>query len=86
VVITTYSMLAHGKRSRESKEIMAQLQSREWGLIILDEVHVVPADIFRKVIYASPAHCKLGLTGSQSPFIYCINFYLLTQYRCPSRN
>jgi DNA excision repair protein ERCC-3 len=72
-VITTYSMLAHGKRSRESKEIMAQLQSREWGLIILDEVHVVPADIFRKVIYASPAHCKLGLTGTQSPlFIYLL--------------
>lgn len=37
-MITTYSMLAHGKRSRESKEIIAQLQSREWGLLIMDEV------------------------------------------------
>lgn len=82
-MITTYSMLAHGKRSRESKEIMAQLQSREWGLIILDEVHVVPADIFRKVIYASPAHCKLGLTGTQSPTLYLLIwlfFYLLCLY------
>lgn len=65
VTITTYTMIAFGgKRSKESLEIMKELQSREWGLLILDEVHVVPAEMFRKVIYVTAAHCKLGLTGN----------------------
>jgi DNA excision repair protein ERCC-3 len=39
-----------GNRSEESKKLIAQIQSREWGLLIMDEVHVVPAAMFRKVI------------------------------------
>lgn len=68
ICITTYTMVAFGgKRSEESKKIMEELTSREWGLLILDEVHVVPAEMFRKVIFVVAAHCKLGLTG----MIYC---------------
>jgi DNA excision repair protein ERCC-3 len=50
-------------RSRESKKMMDFLTSREWGLMLLDEVHVVPAAIFRRVITTIKANSKLGLTG-----------------------
>jgi DNA excision repair protein ERCC-3 len=29
--------------------MMRLLSSREWGLLVLDEVHVVPARMFRQV-------------------------------------
>lgn len=51
------------KRSHDSQKMMDFLTSREWGFILLDEVHVVPAAMFRKVITKIKAHTKLGLTG-----------------------
>jgi DNA excision repair protein ERCC-3 len=38
------------------------LKDREWGLMILDEVHTIPADQFHKVLTIVRAHIKLGLT------------------------
>ncbi len=35
-----------------------------WVLMIIDEVHVVPAKMFRKVIGSIACHCKLGLTAT----------------------
>lgn len=50
VCVTTYTMVAYsGRRSEESENVMNEIMNREWGLIILDEVHVVPAQMFRKV-------------------------------------
>ena len=50
VMITTYTMIAYtGRRSEESQKVMDAISSREWGLLLLDEVHVVPANMFRKV-------------------------------------
>ena len=50
VCITTYTMIAYtGRRSEEAAKVMEQISGREWGLILLDEVHVVPAQMFRKV-------------------------------------
>ena len=43
---------------------MEFLTSREWGFILLDEVHVVPAAMFRRVVTTIKAHSKLGLTGT----------------------
>ena len=37
---------------------------RGWSDELLDEVHVVPAAMFRKVIGITKAHCKLGLTAT----------------------
>ena len=55
IVVTTYSMVAFsGKRSEESNRVMEAISSREWGLLLLDEVHVVPAQMFRKVQPAQP--------------------------------
>jgi len=65
VTVTTYTMIAYGgRRSEQSRKIMEELRKQEWGLLLLDEVHVVPATMFRKVISVTPAHCKLGLTAT----------------------
>ncbi|KDN45399.1 hypothetical protein RSAG8_04986, partial [Rhizoctonia solani AG-8 WAC10335] len=78
IVVSTYSMIANTtNRSHESKKMMDFLTSREWGFILLDEVHVVPANMFRKlevhvvpanmfrkVITTIKAHSKLGLTAT----------------------
>jgi hypothetical protein len=45
-------------------KMMDFITSREWGFIILDEVHVVPAAIFRRVVTTIAAHAKLGLTAT----------------------
>ncbi len=57
---------------------MEELQKREWGLVILDEVHVVPAHMFRKVLTVTQAHCKLGLTGKNRMIL----IFLLLFFRC----
>lgn len=65
VLITTYSMVAYtGKRSHEAQRIMGAIQAHEWGLVVLDEVHVVPAQVFRKTVSAVAHRCKLGLTAT----------------------
>lgn len=65
IVVSTYSMVANtGKRSYLSQKMMNFLESREWGFILLDEVHVVPASMFRRVLSKIKAHSKLGLTAT----------------------
>ncbi|CAA0838744.1 DNA repair helicase XPB1 [Striga hermonthica] len=65
VVVTTYNMIAfNGKRSEEAEKIIEEIRNREWGLLLMDEVHVVPAHMFRKVISLTKSHCKLGLTAT----------------------
>ncbi|KAM0685654.1 DNA repair helicase RAD25, partial [Conglomerata obtusa] len=64
ILITTYTMLAYsGKRSYEAQRVIDVINKRVWGLMILDEVHVVPATMFRRVV--SMKHfTKLGLTAT----------------------
>ncbi|EGW34385.1 DNA repair helicase RAD25 [Spathaspora passalidarum NRRL Y-27907] len=65
LVVSTYSMVANTRnRSHDSQKVMDFLRSREWGFIILDEVHVVPAAMFRRVVTTIAAHAKLGLTAT----------------------
>ncbi|KAL8972756.1 MAG: hypothetical protein Q9183_000371 [Haloplaca sp. 2 TL-2023] len=65
IVVSTYSMVTQTRnRSHDSQKMMDFLTSREWGLMILDEVHVVPASIFRKVTHSILTHSKLGLTAT----------------------
>ncbi|CAH3165505.1 unnamed protein product [Porites lobata] len=65
IAISTYSMVSFtGKRSWEAGEVMNFLQTQEWGLMILDEVHTIPAKQFRRVLTVVQAHCKLGLTAT----------------------
>jgi hypothetical protein len=56
VMVCTYSMIAGSfKRSKESQRIFDAITGREWGLILLDEVHVVPAEMFRRESCCLPA-------------------------------
>eukprot|EP00906_Rhabdomonas_costata_P019309 RCo028209 len=65
IMVTTYSMLSFGgERSTRSQAVLAEMRGIEWGLVILDEVHVVPAKTFREVIEVVHAHCLLGLTAT----------------------
>ncbi|XP_069092843.1 general transcription and DNA repair factor IIH helicase/translocase subunit XPB isoform X2 [Pleurodeles waltl] len=65
ITISTYSMLGHTtKRSWEAEQVMDWLKRQEWGLMILDEVHTIPAKMFRRVLTIVQAHCKLGLTAT----------------------
>ncbi|RKF75886.1 General transcription and DNA repair factor IIH helicase subunit XPB [Golovinomyces cichoracearum] len=65
IIVTTYNMVAQkGKRSYDSQKVMDFLQGREWGLMILDEVHVAPAHMFRRVTSIIKTHSKLGLTAT----------------------
>ncbi|KAI1818698.1 P-loop containing nucleoside triphosphate hydrolase protein [Poronia punctata] len=65
VIVTTYPMVTQsGKRAYDSQKMMDFLTGREWGLMLLDEVHVVPAQMFRKVSRYIKSHAKLGLTAT----------------------
>lgn len=65
IIVSTYSMVTQTRsRSHDAQKMMDFMQSREWGLMILDEVHVVPASIFRKVTHSIATHSKLGLTAT----------------------
>lgn len=57
-------MLAYsGKRSYEAQKVMDAINNKTWGLIVLDEVHVVPATMFRRVVSVNHI-TKLGLTAT----------------------
>lgn len=65
VLVTTYSMISHTqKRSWEADQTMQWLQNQEWGIMLLDEVHTIPAKMFRRVLTIVQSHCKLGLTAT----------------------
>lgn len=65
VLFTTYAMISMPRnRSEKSQEIMDMIKQREWGLLLLDEVHVGAADSFRKVTTETKSHCKIGLTAT----------------------
>ncbi|KZV62100.1 DNA helicase [Peniophora sp. CONT] len=65
IVVSTYSMVANThNRAHSTQKMMDFLTSREWGFILLDEVHVVPAAMFRRVVTTIKAHAKLGLTAT----------------------
>jgi DNA excision repair protein ERCC-3 len=65
IVISTYTMIAHtGKRAHETAQMLEFINGVDWGLMILDEVHVVPANVFRRVLTTVAAHTKLGLTAT----------------------
>ncbi len=63
VTITTYQMMTW-RRSREGEfEHMALFNEHDWGLIIYDEVHLLPAPVFRATADIQ-ARRRLGLTAT----------------------
>lgn len=68
ILVTTYSMITHGqRRSWEAEQTMKWLQAQEWGLVVLDEVHTIPAKMFRRVLTIVHSHAKLGQYHSCLP-------------------
>jgi DNA excision repair protein ERCC-3 len=65
VVITTYSMFGNsGHRAASALTLINKVKEQEWGLIIMDEVHVAPAKTFRNCVNNTHSRCKLGLTAT----------------------
>ncbi|KAA9004042.1 DEAD/DEAH box helicase [Paenibacillus spiritus] len=62
VTVATYQMLAR-KGEREGRNHLGLLGERSWGLIVYDEVHLLPAPVFR-VTADLQATRRLGLTAT----------------------
>lgn len=63
ITVTTYQMLTHRKRSGDEYANMAIFNQRNWGFIIYDEVHTLPAPVFRLAADIQ-AKRRLGLTAT----------------------
>ncbi len=63
VTITTYQILTYRKRREEEFVHMELFNRRAWGLIIYDEVHLLPAPVFRAVAGIQGKR-RLGLTAT----------------------
>ena len=63
VTITTYQMLTWRRSKTADFEHFALFSRENWGLVIYDEVHLLPAPIFR-VTAALQARRRLGLTAT----------------------
>lgn len=80
LLVTTYFILSYSrKRNERSQAVINQIKNTDWGLILMDEVHVVPAKMFRKALVHVKSHCKLGLTATlvrEDDLIEDLNFLI----------
>lgn len=63
VTLTTYQMLTHRRTRSGPFTHFGLFEAAEWGLIIYDEVHLLPAPVFRSVARIQ-ARRRLGLTAT----------------------
>ncbi len=63
ITITTYQMLTHRPRKDGGFPHLDLFERREWGLVIYDEVHLLPAPVFRATARIQ-ARRRLGLTAT----------------------
>ncbi len=63
ITITTYQMLTYRKSKNAEFVHMDLFDSNRWGLIIYDEVHLLPAPVFRAVANIQGKR-RLGLTAT----------------------
>lgn len=63
VTITTYQMLTHRKDKEAPMDNLKIFSQNNWGLIIYDEVHMLPAPVFRATT-GIQAKRRLGLTAT----------------------
>jgi DNA excision repair protein ERCC-3 len=63
VTITTYNMLIHKNAGSEEMRNIGIFTEKNWGLIIYDEVHILPAPIFRMTTFIQGKR-RLGLTAT----------------------
>ncbi len=63
VTVTTYQLLTFRKKKTEEFAHMEIFNAEDWGLIVYDEVHMLPAPVFREVANIQ-ARRRLGLTAT----------------------
>lgn len=63
VTIATYNILTHRKSKEAPFSHMKLFSERDWGLIIYDEVHLLPAPVFRMTADIQATR-RLGLTAT----------------------
>ena len=63
VTVTTYQILTHRKTSDSPFTHLGLFSASDWGLIIYDEVHLLPAPVFR-ITADIQARRRLGLTAT----------------------
>jgi DNA excision repair protein ERCC-3 len=71
ITVTTYQILTHRKRGTKGKNLplaeefphFGLFNANNWGLIIYDEVHLLPAPVFR-ITAELQARRRLGLTAT----------------------
>lgn len=63
ITVTTYQILTYRKNKNEPFHHLELFNMRNWGLIIYDEVHLLPAPVFRAVADIQGKR-RLGLTAT----------------------
>lgn len=63
LTLTTYQMLTHRPRRDGDFPHLDLFERRQWGLVIYDEVHLLPAPVFRATARIQ-ARRRLGLTAT----------------------
>jgi DNA excision repair protein ERCC-3 len=63
VTIATYHIVTHRRRTTDEFRHLAVFDQRNWGLIIYDEVHLLPAPVFQ-ITASLQARRRLGLTAT----------------------
>jgi len=63
ITITTYQMLTHRRSRDDVFEHLQLFTDYNWGLIIYDEVHMLPAPVFRATVEIQSRR-RLGLTAT----------------------
>jgi len=63
IVLTTYQILTYRKSRNDDFEHLDLFNNGRWGLIIYDEVHLLPAPVFRAVAEIQGKR-RLGLTAT----------------------
>ncbi|GAB6990522.1 DNA repair helicase XPB [Paenibacillus pini] len=63
VTVATYQILTHRRSKEGTFEHMRLFNERNWGLIIYDEVHLLPAPVFRATAEIQATR-RLGLTAT----------------------
>lgn len=63
ITITTYQMLTHRRDKKAPMKNLEIFTEQEWGFIVYDEVHMLPAPVFRATT-SIQARRRLGLTAT----------------------
>jgi DNA excision repair protein ERCC-3 len=63
VTVATYQILTHRPDRKEEFPHFKLFDQRDWGLIVYDEVHLLPAPVFRVTAHIQ-ARRRLGLTAT----------------------